>query len=206
MQVCIIAFTIYPCTTKDKVPESWIDDERRLIQNLKNSKIILTKDNFACYRELQNIERILEVGYRGEFVKLKNHISNFLINAFMAFYCDYQPSDFLAAINNSYISIHNIVDYIREHFLEGITLTSVAEALNYSPRQCQRLIRDYMGTSFSKLLTNIKMSHAKKLLRNTKKTLEEIAESSGFSSGKVFAKQFKKNEGMTPTQYRRSFN
>jgi two-component system response regulator YesN len=49
------------------------------------------------------------------------------------------------------------------------------------------------------------MTHAKELLRSTDETMEEIAEHSGFKSGKAFTRQFKEKEGITPSAYRKSF-
>lgn len=54
-------------------------------------------------------------------------------------------------------------------------------------------------------LTNIRMEKAKKLLLSTSLSVAEVAEQSGYGDYRVFTKVFKKNEGVTPSQYRRDF-
>ena len=46
---------------------------------------------------------------------------------------------------------------------------------------------------------------AKKLLLSTSLSVAEVAEQSGYGDYRVFTKVFKKNEGVTPSQYRRDF-
>ena len=45
---------------------------------------------------------------------------------------------------------------------------------------------------------------AKKLLSGTPLSVTEIAEKCGYSSYVYFAKQFRKNTGMTPSDYRKN--
>lgn len=54
-------------------------------------------------------------------------------------------------------------------------------------------------------LTNIRMEKAKKLPLSTSLSVAEVAEQSGYGDYRVFTKVFKKNEGVTPSQYRRDF-
>ena len=49
------------------------------------------------------------------------------------------------------------------------------------------------------------MEKAKKLLLSTYLSVAEVAEQSGYGEDRVFTKVFKKNEGVTPSQYRRDF-
>ena len=50
---------------------------------------------------------------------------------------------------------------------------------------------------------NVKrIAQSKQLLRSTRKSVEEIAEASGFSSLRAFDREFREQTHMTPTQYR----
>ena len=53
-------------------------------------------------------------------------------------------------------------------------------------------------------VTRVKLDEAKKMLGNTRYKIDEIAVRLGYSDASYFSKVFKKNEGMTPTQFRQS--
>jgi len=106
-------------------------------------------------------------------------------------------------LNAPALSTSTITKYIRDHFTEDITLTSVSESLFYSPRQCQRIIQDSLGISFSNYLTDLRLTYAKTLLGSTNYSIEKIAECSGFKNGKSFSRLFQEHEGITPYRYRK---
>jgi AraC-like DNA-binding protein/mannose-6-phosphate isomerase-like protein (cupin superfamily) len=203
MEVYIMPFTYTPCTPpNDIIPAQWVEDERMLLECLGKERVLIADDTFGCGKELQNLIEFTETSNRGEFIKIKNYISNFLINALQAFADAPQKYDFLKILQ-SVPSFNDPDKYMRQHYTEGITLAALAEALHYSPRQCQRIISECMGISFSELLLDLQLTHAKELLRDSAESLEEIAEHSGFKSGKAFNMQFKEREGVTPSRYRK---
>ena len=51
-------------------------------------------------------------------------------------------------------------------------------------------------------LTNVRLEKAKELLKNTDAKTYEIAEKVGFSEPNYFSFIFKKNIGLSPSQYR----
>ena len=102
-------------------------------------------------------------------------------------------------------SAMQMVYYMRDHFTEGITLNDVAAALNYSPRQCQRLIQDFLGVGFSEFILAHQIRLAKKLLAKSETTLEEIAEQCGFKSSAALNQQFKAVVGVTPFAFRKAW-
>ena len=62
-----------------------------------------------------------------------------------------------------------------------------------------------IGVNFLAYLTSIRMEKAKKLLLATSLSIGEISEKCGYADYRVFTKAFKKEEGSTPSQYRRNF-
>ena len=59
--------------------------------------------------------------------------------------------------------------------------------------------------NFLTYLTNNRMEKAKNLLLTTPLSVAEVSEQAGYGDYRVFTKVFKKNEGVTPSQYRRDF-
>ncbi len=58
------------------------------------------------------------------------------------------------------------------------------------------------GVSFTHYRLNAKLNHAKNLLLTTDKTIDKISEDLGYYNPSSFMKLFKKETGITPSQYR----
>jgi two-component system response regulator YesN len=100
------------------------------------------------------------------------------------------------------IRIENIVEYICMHFMEHISLGSVAEKFFINPDYLCRLFRQETGVNFTNYLTNLRIRYACELLKNSELPIHLIAEQCGFQSYFYFARVFKQQMGVTPTQYR----
>ena len=102
-------------------------------------------------------------------------------------------------------TITGLTRYLQEHLAEEISLNILAEEFHLSPQYISQLFKSEIGVNFLSYLTSIRMEQAKKLLISTSMSIGEISEQSGYSDYRVFTKAFKKNEGCTPSQYRREF-
>lgn len=91
--------------------------------------------------------------------------------------------------------------FIMEHYAEEMSLTEVASALNISPGYFSTLFRQYTGMCFTDYVTENKIHHAQKLLRETDMKIYEISNMLGFQSAYYFSKVFKKVTGMTPREF-----
>ena len=102
-------------------------------------------------------------------------------------------------------TITGITRYLQEHLAEEISLSVLAEQFHLNPQYISQLFKSEIGVNFLTYLTNIRMEKAKKLLLTTDLPVAEVAEQCGYGDYRVFTKVFKKNEGVTPSQYRRDF-
>lgn len=93
--------------------------------------------------------------------------------------------------------------YMEHHYASNPSLAETAQAANFSPSYFSRLFQSQMGMSYSEYLNNVKLRHAQILLTQTRHSLMEIAQETGFCHGNYFSAQFKKKIGMTPGRYRR---
>ena len=64
------------------------------------------------------------------------------------------------------------------------------------------MFKEETGKNFSKYLMDIRMTHAKMLLRSTRKPVYEIADDVGYQDARFFSQQFRKAVGLKPSQYR----
>ena len=93
--------------------------------------------------------------------------------------------------------------YMREHIAEELNRTAVARNSGLSSSHFSRLIKEKLGRTFTDLLRQYRVDHAKRLLLRTGKSLAEIAYESGFSDQSYFTKVFQRYAGATPGDYRR---
>jgi AraC-like DNA-binding protein len=85
----------------------------------------------------------------------------------------------------------------------GMTVENVAEAVSLSPPTLNRLFREFVGMTAGEYIYAAKIKEAKKLLLETDRRIEIIAERIGYTSSRGFYKVFKEATGMTPSEYRR---
>ena len=86
----------------------------------------------------------------------------------------------------------------------AITLESVAEKLQITPRQLRHQLKT-AGTSFQQLLNKYRHSLARRLLSKTDEDISEIVYLTGFSEPSTFYRAFKRWENTTPIEYRQRF-
>ena len=84
-------------------------------------------------------------------------------------------------------------------------LAVLSEKFHLNAQYISQLFKNEIGVNFLTYLTSIRMEKSKKLLISTSLSIAEVAEQSGYGDYRVFTKVFKKNEGVTPSQYRRDF-
>ncbi|MGO4271863.1 helix-turn-helix transcriptional regulator [Paenibacillus sp. TAF58] len=64
------------------------------------------------------------------------------------------------------------------------------------------MFKKYAGTNIHHYIHQLKTQRAKHLLRNTAKSVKEVAEEVGYPDPFYFSRMFKKIEGVAPQQYR----
>lgn len=99
-----------------------------------------------------------------------------------------------------------ILEWIRIHSLQNISLADVSHEFNYTKEYLARYFKKHMGMSMQQYINNLKLSKAKELLCESDMTVKEIAEALGFQDEKYFMKLFKRMEDTTPKQYRNAYN
>ena len=102
-------------------------------------------------------------------------------------------------------TITSITRFLQEHMGEDVSLGVLSEEFHLNPQYISQLFKSEIGVGFLAYLTGIRMERAKKLLLTTDLPVAEVAERCGYGDYRVFTKVFKKNEGVTPSQYRRDF-
>ncbi|MFP4106661.1 MAG: helix-turn-helix domain-containing protein, partial [Phycisphaerae bacterium] len=96
--------------------------------------------------------------------------------------------------------------YIRLHAGEGITAQDVANHLSSSRRSLERRYSRHLGRGIGESLSAARLSIARRLLRETDMPILQIALSSGFASAASFSTTFRRHQGLSPREYRKSIS
>lgn len=92
--------------------------------------------------------------------------------------------------------------YIADHYMEKITLKTLASHLFVSEHYLSKLFRQEMDTSFTDYLSRTRIERSIELLQDTDMSLLEIAGLVGFEDQSYFTKVFKRITNETPRQYK----
>ncbi len=92
--------------------------------------------------------------------------------------------------------------YIQNHYSRDISLDEVSQAVNISPYYFSKIFKEDVGEGFVEYLTKIRMDKAKELLTTTECSMKEICSMVGYADPNYFSRSFKKNVGVTPTEYK----
>ena len=92
--------------------------------------------------------------------------------------------------------------YIQNNYSKDISLDEVSQAVNISPYYFSKIFKEDVGEGFVEYLTKIRMEKAKELLTTTEYSMKEICSMVGYADPNYFSRSFKKNVGVTPTEYK----
>lgn len=98
--------------------------------------------------------------------------------------------------------IKRCVAYINANCCNNITLDDVAEEVHLSPTHVSRLLREELGLSFMRLLTESRVEKAKRLIVEEDAPLHWVAGQVGYKSATYFSRVFRKETGESPSEYR----
>lgn len=101
--------------------------------------------------------------------------------------------------------IFGMIQYMNQNYRD-VTLKSLAEKFHYTPTYTSKRIHEATGRTFLALLTQIRMEHATRLLKSTTLTVGEVGLQAGYATPEHFIRTFKKQLGLTPNEYRKSFS
>ena len=91
---------------------------------------------------------------------------------------------------------------IRQNLETGMTIQQVAELVGMGYSNFRRLFRTHAGCSPAHHQQQLRLQRAKELLSATNESIKEIAFKLAFDSADYFSAKFRRNTGLTPSQYR----
>lgn len=101
--------------------------------------------------------------------------------------------------------INRTLEYINHNYYKNICIQDVSEVCALSLRQFSEVFKKEIGKTFVQYLNVIRIAKAKEELRNTNRSITDIAFGVGFDDLSYFTRRFKAQEKITPSQYKKNF-
>jgi len=100
-------------------------------------------------------------------------------------------------------SLSAAMQYIRDNYMNNVSLENVAQHVFISPYYLSHLFKDELGITFVEYLTQVRIERARELLQSTGMSIVAIATEVGYEDASYFSKVFRKRCGLSPNLYRR---
>ncbi|MDY5704618.1 MAG: AraC family transcriptional regulator [Lachnospiraceae bacterium] len=99
--------------------------------------------------------------------------------------------------------VYRTVDYIAKHYMEPISLTSIANALYVSPYSLSRLFSSTFHMNFNKYLNQTRLREFTHLIRMSNQSITEACMNAGFESQRTLNRVFQEEYHMSPSKYKK---
>lgn len=101
------------------------------------------------------------------------------------------------------LKINQAIQLINQRFTELLSLDDIAQAVSLTPSYFSSVFGESVGMSFVQYVTQLRMTKAQELLKDSSLKTYEVAESVGYANYPHFSRAFKKHTGLSPDQFRK---
>ncbi len=108
------------------------------------------------------------------------------------------------SVKNASPEVLKIIYYLNTNFNQPITLKELCDYFFMSKVTLCKKFKDVMNCSIMEYVMRLRLDKAKVLLRDTSKSVEDVAFECGFSSANYFGLIFKKEIGLSPLNYKKT--
>lgn len=171
------------------------------------TKGILPLNTFFLINDIEDPATLLkqvlfELSYTTDKELLKDNINSLMKVLLNHLYIAYTMQKDTRYVNPYYPRFQAIRLAMQSGRLSDISMEKDAAFLSISVSYFQHLYKSFFGISYQKDVIEMRINHAKRMLKSTDNKLEHIAKLCGYTNEIHFYRQFKKETGMTPGEYR----
>ena len=184
----------------------------RLNSEEKNLLSMLFEEGLSCFRMadetnplLQKLERIDNAPI-GSSQMTKNLLEIFLIKLNRntnTLTKTMRQVDVIDGVDTPH-TVKEILDYLKARVYGRVTVRDVADALGKSESSIKQQFARYRDSGIIHYYNYLKIKEAKKLIREGRYNMTQVADLLQFDSPQYFSKCFKSFTNMTPTEYKQS--
>jgi len=100
------------------------------------------------------------------------------------------------------VTIRFVKRYVVEHLNEDLSLSQISSVTGYNPTYLSRLFKEQTGETLIQYITRKRMDYITVLMKDKHLSMQQIMESTGFTTRSYFNQFIKKETGLPPKQYR----
>ena len=213
------AYHIAPVPSTARVGIVSFEAEAKAMNFLGNRQIALTKKQQDLLSEILSMgERLFcgtnnRRGLSGMFLRanaspyelqsLKNQLEILLLDLYVNLEEEPEHDHLLVTNQENYRKeqFTSLTQYLQEHLADNLSVEDIAKGCSLSKTTLRELCREYCGCGPMNYFLALKITEAKRLIRESSLNFTQISESLGFSTIHYFSRLFKEKTGMTPTDY-----
>lgn len=104
--------------------------------------------------------------------------------------------------NRNFERMEEIIQYVKNHYKQEISLNDAAKLINVSPEYFCRLFKKHTGQTFLEYVNAVRLIHFHRELLSTDYSITDLMARNGITNYKVFIRTFKETYGTTPGKLR----
>lgn len=180
-------------------------EEKRLLS-------MLMTEGLACFRLedpnnplLQTLQQLPDAPFGG-FQMIRNLLEIFLISLYRhreSFTKKSRQSVHIDSVDVNF-EIRELLDVLNDNIYGKLTIEDIARKIGKSESTVKALFARFQPGGIMRYYNALKIREAKRLIRENRYTLAQIAELLCYDTAQYFSKCFKQSTHMTPTEYRQS--
>ena len=188
-----------PSSCMEELPRGIYYDEKICLKSSEKDRYFITLPKLMnCKTKTQikrNFEKMIEAHVHGNIPQASIRLWQVFLE------CAQNAQD--DKVSNGYAE--QIQNYVRQHYIDGFTSAQIQEACGLSYKYAGTLFKEVTGQTIKEYQCTLKLRKAEQLLKETDKSIAEVAQLTGFSDMFYFSKIFHKKKGCSPGEYRKTY-
>lgn len=188
-----------PSSCMEELPRGIYYDERVSLKPSEKDRYFFTLPKLInCEEKTQikrNFEKMIEAHIHGNIPQTSIRLWQIFLE------CAQNAQD--DKVSNGYAE--QIQNYVRQHYIDGFTSAQIQEACGLSYKYAGTLFKEVTGQTIKEYQCTLRLRKAEQLLKETNKSITEIAQLTGFSDVFYFSKIFHRKKGCPPGEYRKTY-
>ncbi|MEE2946178.1 MAG: GlxA family transcriptional regulator [Pseudomonadota bacterium] len=172
--------------------------------NLTRSVFAIDRKRFTAAGGTAAIDLMLRIIADDHGTDLSNAVADQLIYSSIRTDQDFQRLSTPTRMGVRHPRLSIVIEMMEESIEEPISPSALAESVNMSTRQLERLFRRYLDRSPKQYYMELRLARARNLLMQTNMSTIDIAIACGFTSPSHFSKCYRTHYGVTPYRERGS--
>ena len=188
-----------PSSCMEELPRGIYYDERISLKPSEKDRYFITLPKLINCEEKtrikRNFEKMIEAHIHGNIPQTSIRLWQIFLE------CAQNAQD--DKVSNGYAE--QIQNYVRQHYIDGFTSAQIQEACGLSYKYAGTLFKEVTGQTIKEYQCTLRLRKAEQLLKETNKSITEIAQLTGFSDVFYFSKIFHRKKGCPPGEYRKTY-